>query len=30
LNGMSAATAYGDGTPLADLAPLVAWLKALK
>ncbi|GLH66134.1 alpha/beta hydrolase [Geothrix edaphica] len=30
LDGRSAATAYGDGTPLADLTPLAQWLKALK
>ena len=30
LSGPNAATAYGDGTPLADLAPLAAWLKDLK
>ncbi len=30
LAGASAMTAYGDGTPLADLAPLAAWLKELK
>jgi len=30
LNAASAMTAYGDSTPLADLAPLAAWLKGLK
>ncbi len=30
LAGPAAMTAYGDGTPLADLAPLAAWLKTLK
>ncbi len=30
LSGPSAITTYGDSTPLADLAPLAAWLKALK
>jgi pimeloyl-ACP methyl ester carboxylesterase len=30
LTGASAMTAYGDDTPLADLAPLAAWLKTLK
>lgn len=30
LSGLTAATAYGDATPLADLAPLAAWLKDLK
>lgn len=30
LSGPTAATAYGDGTPLADLTPLAAWLKGLK
>ena len=29
LDGLRAATAYGDATPLADLTPLAAWLKAL-
>jgi len=30
LNGATAATTYGDATPLADLTPLAAWLKDLK
>jgi pimeloyl-ACP methyl ester carboxylesterase len=30
LDGASAMTAYGDNTPMADLAPVTAWLKALK
>jgi pimeloyl-ACP methyl ester carboxylesterase len=30
LNGATAVSGYGDDTPLADLAPLAAWLKALK
>jgi pimeloyl-ACP methyl ester carboxylesterase len=30
LSGATAATTYGDSTPMADLAPLAAWLKALK
>jgi len=30
LNGASALSAYGDDTPLGDLAPLVPWLKGLK
>jgi hypothetical protein len=30
LAGPAAMSAYGDNTPLADLAPLAAWLKALK
>jgi pimeloyl-ACP methyl ester carboxylesterase len=30
LDGATAMSAYGDSTPLADLAPLAAWLKALK
>lgn len=30
LNGMTAVTSYGDATPLADLAPLAAWLLKLK
>ena len=30
LSGPTAVTTYGDSTPLADLAPLAAWLKALK
>lgn len=30
LTPASAMTAYGDSTPLADLAPLAAWLKGLK
>ena len=30
LNAASAMTAYGDSTPLADLAPLAAWLKGLR
>ena len=30
LAGPAALTTYGDSTPLADLAPLAAWLKALK
>lgn len=30
LNAATAMIAYGDSTHLADLAPLVAWLKALK
>ena len=30
LSGPTAISTYGDSTPLADLAPLAAWLKALK
>jgi hypothetical protein len=30
LSGVTAATTYGDSTPMADLAPLAIWLKALK
>ena len=30
LSGANAGSAYGDDTPLADLAPLAAWLKGLK
>ena len=30
LAGSAAGTAYGDDTPLADLAPLAAWIKALR
>jgi pimeloyl-ACP methyl ester carboxylesterase len=30
LSGVTAMTTYGDSTPLADLAPLAVWLKALK
>lgn len=30
LTGPAAVEAYGDATPLADLAPLAEWLKALK
>jgi len=30
LDGASALAAYGDNTPLADLAPMAQWLKALK
>ena len=30
LDGASALAAYGDKTPLADLAPVAQWLKALK
>ncbi len=30
LSGVSAAAAYGDGTPLADLTPLAAWLGGLR
>ena len=30
LDGASALAAYGDDTPLADLAPLARWLEALK
>jgi pimeloyl-ACP methyl ester carboxylesterase len=30
LSGTTAMTTYGDSTPLADLTPLAAWLKALK
>jgi len=30
LDGASASTAYGDKTPLADLAPVAQWLKVLK
>lgn len=30
LSGATAATTYGDSTPLADLTPLAAWLKQLK
>ncbi len=30
LNGANAGSAYGDDTPLADLAPLAAWVKGLK
>ncbi|MBP1771935.1 MAG: alpha/beta hydrolase [Holophagaceae bacterium] len=29
LDGASAATTYGDSTPMADLAPVAAWLKQL-
>ena len=29
LSGAAAMTTYGDSTPLADLAPLAAWLKTL-
>ncbi len=29
LSGLAAASAYGDDTPLADLAPVAAWLRAL-
>ncbi len=29
LDGLTALEAYGDDTPLADLSPLAAWLKAL-
>ncbi|MBI3131332.1 MAG: hypothetical protein HYZ13_08240 [Acidobacteria bacterium] len=30
LDGPKAAETYGDDTPMADLAPLAAWLKALR
>jgi len=30
LNGANAGSAYGDDTPMADLAPLAAWVKTLK
>ena len=30
LTGVTAAAAYGDSTPMADLAPLAIWLKQLK
>lgn len=30
LSGANASTTYGDGTPLADLAPLAAWLRGLR
>ena len=30
LSGTNASTTYGDGTPLADLTPLAAWLKGLR
>lgn len=30
LDGRSAASAYGDSTPMADLSPVAEWLKALK
>lgn len=30
LDGLAAATTYGDSTPLADLAPLAAWLGTLR
>ncbi|WP_243320259.1 alpha/beta fold hydrolase [Geothrix sp. SG200] len=30
LDGRSAASAYGDGTPLADLGPVARWLEGLK
>ena len=30
LSGATAMTTYGDSSPLADLAPLAVWLKALK
>lgn len=30
LSGAAAMTTYGDSTPLADLSPVAAWLKALK
>ena len=30
LSGATATTAYGDSTPMADLSPVAAWLKALK
>jgi hypothetical protein len=30
LSGLTAATTYGDSTPLADLTPLAVWLKLLK
>jgi len=30
LSGPTAVSTYGDTTPLSDLAPLAAWLKALK
>ncbi len=30
LSGANAASTYGDDTPMADLSPLAAWLKALK
>lgn len=30
LSGATAAAAYGDNTPMADLSPIATWLKALK
>lgn len=30
LNGANAGSAYGDDTPMADLAPLAAWVKTLR
>jgi pimeloyl-ACP methyl ester carboxylesterase len=30
LSGVTAATAYGDSTPMANLSPVAAWLKGLK
>jgi hypothetical protein len=30
LSGLTAETTYGDSTPMADLTPVAAWLKALK
>ncbi len=30
LSGVSAATTYGDSTPMADLSPVAAWLKQLR
>ena len=30
LSGVTAMTAYGDNTPMADLSPLAAWLGSLK
>lgn len=30
LNGANAGLAYGDDTPMADLAPLAAWVKTLR
>jgi len=30
LSGLAATTTYGDSTPMADLAPVATWLKALK
>jgi len=30
LSGVTAMTSYGDGTPMADLTPIAAWLKGLK